>query len=220
MTIQDVNAPTLAPAGEPCASCGSPLAADQRYCLSCGARRAQARLPFRDVLGAGAAPLGAVHEREVIGSTAAGAAVADDRLRTNLTVLGALACLLLALGIGVLLGRSGDSERQAAAPPAQVVRIDGAAAASADPAAAADGAATGSGATKGAKSAKSTKDPGSSDSSGAKASQEVQALDNASPEEYRKRSQKLPKQVGTGGPAPKVDKSKPAGGGSGFEEIG
>ncbi len=216
MTTQDVNAPTLAPAGEPCASCGSPLAADQRYCLSCGARRAQARLPFRDVLAAGAASSGVVHEREVITSATAPVAV-DDRLRTNLTVLGALACLLLALGIGVLLGRSGDGDRQAAAPPAQVVRIDGAAALGAPAQPAADGAVT-----TGADGAKESgaKDSGSGGRSPAKASKEVKALEKASPQEFQKRSQKLPKEVGTGGPAPKIDKTKPAGGGSGFEEIG
>jgi len=39
-------APRLGPDGEACASCGAPLAADQRYCLSCGTRRAGLRVPF------------------------------------------------------------------------------------------------------------------------------------------------------------------------------
>ncbi|MBE2320035.1 hypothetical protein DVA67_028985 [Solirubrobacter sp. CPCC 204708] len=39
-------APRLGPDGEPCASCGAPLAADQRYCLNCGERRAATRVPF------------------------------------------------------------------------------------------------------------------------------------------------------------------------------
>ncbi len=36
----------------PCASCGAPLAGDQRYCLACGERRADARVPFAEVLAA------------------------------------------------------------------------------------------------------------------------------------------------------------------------
>ena len=41
-----VFAPRLAAETEPCATCGALLAADQRYCLSCGERRAGTRVPF------------------------------------------------------------------------------------------------------------------------------------------------------------------------------
>jgi phosphatidylinositol-3-phosphatase len=33
-----------------CQACGAPLAADQRWCLECGARRAEARIPFLEIL--------------------------------------------------------------------------------------------------------------------------------------------------------------------------
>jgi hypothetical protein len=39
-----LSAPVLGPSGQPCAACGEPLAADQRYCLSCGERRGPPRL--------------------------------------------------------------------------------------------------------------------------------------------------------------------------------
>ena len=39
-------APRLGPDGEACAACGGALAADQRYCLNCGQRRAGTRVPF------------------------------------------------------------------------------------------------------------------------------------------------------------------------------
>lgn len=45
-------APRLGPDGEPCAACGGALAADQRYCLNCGARRAATRVPFPEAAAA------------------------------------------------------------------------------------------------------------------------------------------------------------------------
>jgi hypothetical protein len=47
----------------------------------------------------------------------------------------------------------------------------------------------------------------------------VKNLDKSSGSDYQKKSQKLPKQVGTGGKPPPKD-NKPAGGGSDFEDIG
>ncbi|MGZ6696703.1 MAG: alkaline phosphatase family protein [Solirubrobacteraceae bacterium] len=44
MPALDLHALPLGPDGEPCATCGAPLAADQRYCLECGMRRGPARL--------------------------------------------------------------------------------------------------------------------------------------------------------------------------------
>src|ERR1700755_468784 len=38
--------PRLARETEPCAHCGALLASDQRYCLSCGERRADTRVPL------------------------------------------------------------------------------------------------------------------------------------------------------------------------------
>lgn len=45
-TVPDFFAPRLGPDGEACAACGGALAADQRYCLNCGTRRAATRVPF------------------------------------------------------------------------------------------------------------------------------------------------------------------------------
>jgi hypothetical protein len=47
----------------------------------------------------------------------------------------------------------------------------------------------------------------------------VKDLNNSSGSDYQKKSEKLPKQVGTSGKAPPKD-NKPAGGGSDFEDIG
>ena len=215
-TTQDIHAPTLGAQGEPCATCGAPLAGDQRYCLECGARRTQARVPFRDILATGGAP--------PAGPALAAAPVQDGPpARSGLAFLGGLLCLLAALGVGVLIGNSGDDATTATAPPPQVITVGGAAAAA--PAAttpvatttapAADASGSGSSSAKAAKGSSAAKS-----SAGSKAdNKKVKDLNSSSGADYQKKSQKLPKEVGTSGkPAPKDN--KPAGGGSGFEDIG
>jgi hypothetical protein len=216
-TTQDIHAPTLGAQGEPCTSCGAPLAGDQRYCLECGARRTQARVAFRDILATGGAP--------PTGPGVVAAPVPDGPpARSGLAFLAGLLCLLLALGVGVLIGNSGDDATSATPLPAQVITVGGAAAAPAAtaPAAtttapAADASGTGSTAAK-AKATKATK--AAKGSAGSKADQsKVKDLNSSSGADYQKKSQKLPKAVGTSGkPAPKDN--KPAGGGSGFQDIG
>jgi len=216
-TTQDIHAPTLGTQGEPCASCGAPLAADQRYCLECGARRAQARVAFRDILGPGGAPP----------PPPAGvrpAAPEDPPARSGLAFLVGLLCLLAALGVGVLIGNSGDDKTAATPPPAQVITVNGAAAAPATTAAGTTSTPAASTSASGASSssAKSSKSSSSSTKS-AKGSgadnQKVKDLNSSSGADYQKKSQKLPKAVGTSGAPAKKD-DKPAGGGTGFQDIG
>ena len=212
-TTQDIHAPTLGAQGEPCASCGAPLAGDQRYCLECGARRAQARVAFRDILATGGAPpTGPI----------AGAAANEERppSRSGLAFLAGLLCLILALGVGVLIGDSGDDATTATAPPAQVITVGGAAAAPAatTPAATTTTDASSSTGTTAAKSAKGSN--ASKSTAGSKAdNKKVKDLNSSSGADYQKKSQKLPKEVGTSGkPAPKDNKT--AGAGSPVDDIG
>jgi hypothetical protein len=100
------------PADDPragtCTTCGAPFAADQRYCLSCGARRTHARLPFQDALvqttpvgqtGPGGAPPALWYPPASTGPSAQ-------------TMLAALACVLLAFGVGILVGGGNDDAPQ------------------------------------------------------------------------------------------------------------
>jgi hypothetical protein len=209
MATHDVHAPPTVSHGEPCASCGAPLAADQRYCLACGARRGASRQPFR----AGAAPPSGV--TTTVASTAETPEAA--RLRTNLSVLGALGCLLLALGIGVLIGRGGADRPTGKPAPAQVITVSGAAAPAATTTPA--GSAT-TPATPATHKATKPKSSAAKSAKGSKATNKsVQGLDKLSPKQYEKQSQKLPKVLGTGGKAPPKDK-KPAAGGGSFQTIG
>lgn len=210
MTTQEAHAPTLGPPGEACAECATPLAPDQRYCLECGARRAQVPGPLAPPPSDGAV----VTRETVVGG--------DPERRANTQLLAGLGCLLLALGIGVIIGRADDSSGSAPAPPLQVVTVSGGAAA---PAAASTG---GDGAAK-ATAKKPRKRSGSKESAAKStgdrgaATTKLRQLESLSPEQYQKRSQKLPKTVGTGGKPAKIDpaeKKKPAGAGSEVESIG
>jgi hypothetical protein len=216
MATQDVHAPTLGAQGEPCAACGAPLAADQRYCLECGARRAQARLAFRDILSGQAPPPGAAPP---------GAPAPSDPppARAGLAFLAGLLCLLVALGVGVLIGRSGDDTPTAATTPTpQVITVGGSAPAATTTPAAGSTDDSGAAGADSSSSSKSTKDGGSStkSSKSSKSSDKaVKDLNNSSGSDYQKKSDKLPKQVGTSGNSPPKD-NKPAGGGSDFQDIG
>jgi hypothetical protein len=112
--------PTTPAVAEQCPSCAALLDDDQRYCLECGEPAPGARRPLPAALrrtAAPAEPVSAPPARAVGGSLAAW--------------LAGLACLLLAVGVGVLIGRSGGEP--AAAPP---ITISGAAAGAAPSAAA------------------------------------------------------------------------------------
>jgi hypothetical protein len=101
------------------------MAADQRYCLNCGHRRGDPRLPFMD----------AVVFMESMGAPAGGAGAAppppaaeqpsSNRWNANAALIAGVATLVLAVGVGFLIGRTGHegSAQQAAAP--QVIKVEG-----------------------------------------------------------------------------------------------
>ena len=93
-----------AASGDQCPSCGAHLAADQRYCLECGQRRGDPRLPFMDAVvfmdavkrPRDAAPPPLPRERQ-------------PRMSANASLIAGVGTLVLAIGVGVLIGRSGDN---------------------------------------------------------------------------------------------------------------
>jgi len=110
------------PSAEACAACGAALARDQRYCVECGARRGEPRLPFMD-------------GRPRHAPAPAPAAPAPRRRRQSsagATLVAGVGTLVLSLGVGVLIGRSGGDARVPAAAPVQVVTVAGGGTASAD----------------------------------------------------------------------------------------
>jgi hypothetical protein len=97
-----------------CAACGAAMAADQRYCVECGERRGAPRVSLLE---------GPAHRPR---ESAPPSAPSPRRwiAPVNSTLISIIGMLLLAVGVGVLIGRSGDTTVKS--PPAQVVTISGA----------------------------------------------------------------------------------------------
>jgi hypothetical protein len=114
-----------AAAGDACPTCGAQMALDQRYCLNCGNRRGDPRLPFMDAvvfMEAGKQPKGQ--------AAAVAAAPPPPPQKSGLspgtTLIAGIATLILAVGVGVLIGRSGeDSSAPVANQKPTVIQVGG-----------------------------------------------------------------------------------------------
>lgn len=139
-----------------CGGCGVQLAADQRYCVECGHPRRAARMP---ILGDAAPPAEpAWADAPSPSPLRASGRLAGWASLPNATVFAAIGALLLAMGVGVLIGRSGRtaSTHSAAARTTTVVLSGAGAPVAATPTVAPT--AAGQGTTAGA-GATSTKKP-------------------------------------------------------------
>jgi hypothetical protein len=96
---------TVAQAGsDVCGSCGAAMVADQRYCLECGLRRGDPRLPFMDAV----VLMDAVKQPDQ--PPPSPPKKKRRGISPNAALIAGVGTLLLALGIGVLIGRSGTHE--------------------------------------------------------------------------------------------------------------
>lgn len=113
----------IASSGDNCPNCGASLAPDQRYCLACGHRRGDPRLPFMDAV----VFMESAKQPAPAQAAATTAAPAPDRrpfMSANASLVAGVATLILAIGVGVLIGRSGDGgSSNAAAPAPQVITV-------------------------------------------------------------------------------------------------
>jgi hypothetical protein len=224
MTVTEGNPLAQAPpqVGEPCEQCGSPLAADQRYCLNCGRRRGGPRVDYRERMRGDAAAAGG----EPAPAPAPEAAEAKEpekgqRDYAPLAAVGGIAVLGLMLLIGVLIGRGDGGTAPAPAPV--VVQSGGEAAASGagaggdggeGPGGAGLGTSGGNGKSKSEK-AKGGSEKGSSEGAVTASEDDLAELESETGEEAAKNALKLPDKIATPGAPPPIDKSKPPGGGEG-----
>lgn len=105
-----------AESGDRCTACGAPLAHDQRYCVECGERRGQSRFPTAQP----ATEVRNTHTRTVRPRR-------PPTVSSGTTLVTGVGVLLLAIGLGVLIGRIGHTNNNAAArtPAAQVITVQG-----------------------------------------------------------------------------------------------
>jgi hypothetical protein len=109
--------------GDRCVSCGTPMSSDQRYCVACGERRGKPRFALPAGGTAGALP-----STEIAPASASPPAPRAPRASSGTTIVAGVGTLLLAMGVGVLIGRNSASNVnsrpvQAAAPT--VVTVGG-----------------------------------------------------------------------------------------------
>jgi hypothetical protein len=154
--------------GDNCPSCRAQMAAGQRYCLECGRRRGDPRLPFMDAV----VFMDAMRQPAVAASAPVPPRERRPRISANASLIAGVATLVLAIGVGVLIGRSGDT---GSAPVAnttpQVIKVEGGGAAATGTAAAGGAASRKKVGGGGAKKAKEKVETGSSGTS--KAAEEV-----------------------------------------------
>jgi hypothetical protein len=94
------------------------LAADQRYCLECGERRAH----MSSVLLGGPPLMTPTQPPQPPGAPEGAGSKGGWRRDSTVAVIAGVGVLLLAMGVGVLIGRSGGSSQHSAAPP-QVISV-------------------------------------------------------------------------------------------------
>jgi hypothetical protein len=134
------------------------MAADQRYCLECGKRRGDPRLPFMDAV----VFIDAIQRKPQPAPPAP--AKKRARMSPNASLIAGVGTLLLALGIGVLIGQTNDSGAVSANTAPQIIRVGGGG--EEEPATASTGTAKSGGTAKGGKSKKAKAPEKAVDSSG------------------------------------------------------
>jgi hypothetical protein len=101
--------------GDRCGACGAPMLHDQRYCVDCGERRGQSRFPPNPP----AAEVVTTRRIRRVGPSR------PPRVGSGTTLVAGVGVLLLAVGLGFLIGRTGTktTTTQAAAATPQVITV-------------------------------------------------------------------------------------------------
>jgi ribosomal protein S27AE len=115
-----VNHSLVSASGEQCPSCGNAIVADQRYCLHCGQRCGEPRLPFMN-----ATTFMDTMKRPAQAQASPPAPKQRRRLSPNAALIAGVGTLLLAMGVGVLIGHSGNQSVATNPAPPQVITVHG-----------------------------------------------------------------------------------------------
>jgi hypothetical protein len=141
---------SLAGAGDRCVNCGAPLASDQRYCVNCGERRGKPRFTL-------AGP--AAETAPDTTPTRSAGAPRRPRTSASFNLIAGVATLLIAMGVGVLIGHENSSGngKSAGTPATQVITVGGGGSGAANTSTAASAGHSGGGSTAKSSSGKSGK---------------------------------------------------------------
>jgi hypothetical protein len=121
-TMQAVEHLLVTAGGEQCPSCGMTVAVDQRYCLHCGQRCGEPRLPIMNAVTF----MDAMRTPSEAPAAPAPPPSHRRRISPNAALIAGVGTLLLAMGVGVLIGHSGNQTVATnAAAPAQVITVHG-----------------------------------------------------------------------------------------------
>lgn len=113
-----VNHSLVSASSEHCPSCGNAIAADQRYCLHCGQRCGEPRLPFMN-----ATTFMDTMKRPAQAQASTPPPKQRRRLSPNAALIAGVGTLLLAMGVGVLIGHSGNQSGATSAAAPQVITV-------------------------------------------------------------------------------------------------
>ena len=104
--------------GDRCVNCGASLAADQRYCVNCGERRGAPRftLPVTAAAAESSEPLQLVEPKRGWRRR--------PKPSSGATLVAGVGTLLLALGVGVLIGHGASGTKTVQAGRAQVITVN------------------------------------------------------------------------------------------------
>jgi hypothetical protein len=194
--------------GEECRSCGTTLAVDQRYCLNCGQRRGETRVDLDAMAGAAQPDPGPT-------APPLESAPAQQGAWTPMAIVGGIATLAVVLLVGVMLGRGDNSQNPvpiAAAPAATTAEATTTADASGQKVADAGGSAKDSKGEKSSGGKDKVKDATSAPGAETVTDDQLNALDNASGDDYAKQSKNLPDTIALPGDPPPKDNQEPGGG--------
>lgn len=188
--------PSQGPAG-PCPECGAPYRHDQRYCLQCGAAVGEAAdgaatVDFAPPPSEAGAPPSSPPPHLLSGSPKP---AGSEPSGSPTTVIAAVGVLLLAIGVGVLIGRTGSGGSASNGSP-QVITV-GAPTTSTSSTETTSTSSTSSGAKHHAKAAGSSKETGSSGANPAPPSV-VKKLNEKGGGSYEQKSNNLPNVISTG----------------------
>jgi hypothetical protein len=127
-TISPAAAPLAAPApgesligttsSDKCSVCGADMAPDQHYCVECGTRRGRARFTMPDNNGKGRSQAAAGGAGAGGGASTTGTASPPPRGSwiSSASLLAGIAVLLIAVGVGFLIGHNNGSTSKSTPP--------------------------------------------------------------------------------------------------------